>query len=388
MQPQVRQITKGPKFHWFGYYDKLEFDATGRCVLGMEVDFENRPPTNDDVVKVGMVDLEDGDRWIELGETRAWCWQQGCMLQWRPGHEDEVIWNDIDIAGGRFISHVLNVKTGDKRMLPMPMYSLSPDGKTAVMPDLRRVQDMRSGYGYPGLPDPNSEVLAPDDAGIWRMDVDTGDTELIVTHADMLKFPCDRCEGVDLLPQFKQWFNHLLFSPDGTRLIFLNRYMWEFHTRLVTVGVDGSDICVVEDYGGASHFIWRDPRHILCWSYRHPSDKPGFYLYEDKTSKDELIGEGKMVENGHCTYLKNLDWILNDTYGSAEKGQDLFLYHVPTDRKIMLGTFASPAEYTGDWRCDLHPRSSRDGKLVVFDSPHTGEGRQLHLVDISSIVDE
>ncbi len=41
----VRQITRGPKFHWFGYYDKLEFDPTGRYVLGMEVDFEHRSPT-------------------------------------------------------------------------------------------------------------------------------------------------------------------------------------------------------------------------------------------------------------------------------------------------------------------------------------------------------
>jgi len=34
----VRAITRGPKYHWFGYYDKLQFDPTGRCVLGMEVD--------------------------------------------------------------------------------------------------------------------------------------------------------------------------------------------------------------------------------------------------------------------------------------------------------------------------------------------------------------
>ena len=86
--PPVRRITRGPRHHWFGYYDKLQFDPTGRYVLGMEVDFEHRSPTADDVIKIGMVDLEDGDRWIELGESRAWCWQQGCMLQWRPGSND------------------------------------------------------------------------------------------------------------------------------------------------------------------------------------------------------------------------------------------------------------------------------------------------------------
>lgn len=52
--PQVRAITKGPKFHWFGYYDHLQFDPTSHYVLGMEVDFEHRSPLPEDVIKVAM----------------------------------------------------------------------------------------------------------------------------------------------------------------------------------------------------------------------------------------------------------------------------------------------------------------------------------------------
>ena len=81
----VRPITSGPSCHWFGYYDKFEVDPSGRYVLGMEVNFEHRSPRPKDVIRVGMVDLEEGNRWLELGESRAWCWQQGCMLQWLPG---------------------------------------------------------------------------------------------------------------------------------------------------------------------------------------------------------------------------------------------------------------------------------------------------------------
>lgn len=29
--PPVLAITRGPKFHWFGYYDKLQFDPSGRA---------------------------------------------------------------------------------------------------------------------------------------------------------------------------------------------------------------------------------------------------------------------------------------------------------------------------------------------------------------------
>ena len=62
MLPAVRQITHGPRFHWFGYYDKLQFDPSSRYVLGMESDFEGRQPEPGDRIRLGIVDLEDGDR--------------------------------------------------------------------------------------------------------------------------------------------------------------------------------------------------------------------------------------------------------------------------------------------------------------------------------------
>ncbi len=53
----IRAITHGPKFHWFGYYDKWQFDPTDRYVLGNEVNFEGRSPSRNDIIKVGMVDI-------------------------------------------------------------------------------------------------------------------------------------------------------------------------------------------------------------------------------------------------------------------------------------------------------------------------------------------
>src|SRR5437667_58594 len=70
--PPVRAITRGPKFHWFGYYDKLQFDPASRYALGMEGSFEHRMPAADDTVRLGMVDTADGDRWIDLGVSHSW----------------------------------------------------------------------------------------------------------------------------------------------------------------------------------------------------------------------------------------------------------------------------------------------------------------------------
>jgi len=40
----ARPATRGPKHHFFGYYDKCPWDATGRLLLALEVDFMGRPP--------------------------------------------------------------------------------------------------------------------------------------------------------------------------------------------------------------------------------------------------------------------------------------------------------------------------------------------------------
>jgi len=381
--PRVRAITRGPKFHWFGYYDKLQFDPTCRYALGMEVDFEHRSPKPDDVISIGMVDLKENDRWIKLGESSAWCWQQGCMLQWRPGSKNEIVFNDRQ--DDRFICHVLNVKIGKKRTLPYPFYTLSPDGHTAVAPDFRRIQDMRPGYGYAGLPDPHADDLAPKDSGIFRLDLETGHQKLIISIAEVAKIPNPHADFTGA----KHYFNHLLFNPDGSRFIFLHRWRINgkggFGTRMLTAQPDGSDIRVVDDYGRTSHFIWRDTRHILAWAW-HPSHGNDFYLYEDGTRKVEVVGKDIMTQNGHCSYLPSNKWILNDTYPDKQRKQNVYLYNVDTRKKIPLGGFYLPPQYKGEWRCDTHPRFSPDGRSVIIDSPHGGNGRQMHLIDISKIV--
>lgn len=378
----MRPVTAGPKFHWFGYYDKWQFDPSDRYALGMEVDFEGRSPRPEDEIALGLIDLQDGDRWSEIGRTQAWCWQQGCMLQWRPGSAREVLWNARE--GDAFVCRVLDVDSGRSRTLPRAVYSLSPDGKTAVCADFRRIQDMRPGYGYAGLPDPNAGVLAPDDVGIWAQDMDTGASELIVSVAQIAALPYPHGD----LSAAKHYFNHLLFSPDGTRFIFLHRWRFgdgPFHTRMLTAALDGTDVRVVDDYGKTSHFIWRDPARILAWSW-HPSAESAFYLYGDGDGQVEPVGQGAMRVNGHCTYLPGGRWVLNDTYPLGEaRTQELYLYDVASDRRVELGALTAPAEYTGEWRCDLHPRANRAGTQVMVDSAHAG-GRQMYLLDVSEIL--
>lgn len=380
--PNVRPITRGPKHHWFGYYDKFEFDPSDRYVLGMEVGFEHRSPRPEDEIRVGMVDLHDGDRWSELGSTTAWCWQQGCMLQWLPGSNSEVIWNDRE--AGRYVSRILDVKTNKKRTVPHPIYTVSPNGKIALAPDFRRLNDVRPGYGYVGIADPHANDLAPKETGLYRVDLQTGDQQMLFSFAEIAAFGTPKHPMTDA----KHKFNHLLFNPDGSRFVFLHRWRYPNGTRLsrmFTANPDGSDLRLLDDNGLTSHFIWRNNTHILAWS-NQPSHGPALYLFEDGSNNIEVVAKNAIKADGHVNYLPGGEWIVDDTYPNANRNQEVFLYNPSTDRRVSLGKFHSPPPYTGEWRCDTHPRISRNGRMLVIDSPHNGDGRQLHLIDLRDVL--
>lgn len=382
--PPIRQITHGPKFHWFGYYDKLQVDPTNRFALGMEVDFEHRSPTAKDTISLGIIDLKNNNDWTEISSTKSWCWQQGCMLQWIPNSEIEVIWNTRE--DDSFVSNIYNLETRETRNLSQAIYALSPNGQTAIGTDFRRINHMRPGYGYAGIPDPNYDKLAPNDTGIYSVNLSSSYSKLIVTIAEVSAIPFSSAD----ISKARHYFNHLLFNTNGSRFIFLHRWRFgktHFKTRMMTANTDGSNLHVVDDSGEMSHFIWRDPYTILGWSY-HPSYKNKFYLFKDLSDEaPKVLGAKTMTVNGHCSYLPGNKWILNDTYPSKnDRSQIPYLFNIETDQRIDLGIFPSPKSYTGEWRCDLHPRFSPDGKFVIIDSAHKGQGRQMYQIEIENLV--
>lgn len=383
----VTRITSDPLYHWGAYFDQLHFDPTNRYVISNEVDFQHRTPEPDDRITVGVIDTQDNFRWIPIGSTVAWNWQQGCMLQWIPGSSSEVIWNDR--VDGCFVSFVYDINTKKRRQLPAPVYGLSPNGEFALFPDFARLGDTRPGYGYCGIPDVNHDVLAPDNSGIWKMDLKTGVTKLLFSVSDIVSF---NSEG-RYSPDSKHWFNHVIVSPDSSEFIFLHRWRgadegtgWK--TRLYVASTkDGGNLRLLNDYGYVSHLLWRDPDNLISYSFQ-PQTGNSLYLYNVKTGSVKCMSGDFIKEDTHVSFVPgtNGEWILNDSYPNEFRFQSLYLYHLPTQTRIDLGEFYSPEEYVGEWRCDLHPRCSRDGKKVIFDSAHEGLGRQIYMVDISEFI--
>jgi hypothetical protein len=249
------------------------------------------------------------------------------------------------------------------------------------------VADCRPGYGYAGIKDRFFDDMGPEGSGITHLNLETGETKLIITHRQL----ATTGKVIENHPESKHHAYHLLCSPDGKRFILFHRWTQPKGgqlTRLITANMDGSDLRIVIPNGYASHFIWRDATHILSQSKGWlGNDQWGDFLFEDKDSGIVAeIGKGVLDSGGHLTYLRNNEWLLNDTYPKGiRRLQTPHLYHIKENRRIDLGHFAQPPEYKGEWRVDNHPRLSRDERTVCIDSTHTGQGRQLFVIDISAV---
>lgn len=372
--------------HWFGYYDKSPWDATGRYLLANRASIEGEQPTPGDTIDLGMIDLQDDNRFIPLDTTTEWSWQQGAMLQWvGPGYDQHVIYNRR--SGIRPGAVILNVHTTGTRVLDRPIYAVSPDGAQGVSLDFHRLHHLRRGYGYVSADPAEQEVFPrPDDRGIYHADLTTGDSELVLTLAEIAAF-----QPIGVPADKAQWVNHLQINPSGTRVAFLHRWALaeipHFATRLMTCNFDGSDLRVLGDAGTwstFSHYDWRDEHTLLMWARSRSADRGAFYRFDDRTGATEPVGEDVMTADGHCSYSPDRQWILNDSY-PREDYRTLYLYRVADGRRFDLGRFFSPPEMTGDLRCDLHPRWNREGKQVCIDSAHTGS-RRMYILDVTSIV--
>jgi len=381
--PPAHPVTFGPMNHFFGYYDKCPWDATGRYLLAMEVGFNDRQPEPGERLTIGMVDLHENNRYIALDQTLAWCWQQGTMLQWLGSAPDrEIIYNAYE--DNRYLSIIRDVHSGKTRRLPRPIYAVSGDATQAVTLDFDRLGRTRPGYGYIAGPETYKDDPAPAKAGIYWMDLKTGENRLIISIAQAVaNQPRSDFEGQH------HWFNHLQFNRSATRFIFLHRWgipgkRWG--TRAYTAKADGSDLRLIADTGMVSHFDWRGDDRILAFAL-NKNKKARFYLIDALSGDMETVGEGVLTSDGHCSYSPDRKWVLNDTYPNKQAIQTLMLYRPCDGKRIDIGEFYLPPKVHGKpFRVDLHPRWNRNGTQVCVDAWHEGPTRQVYVVDVGDVI--
>lgn len=378
----VRVSPDDPKHeYFFGYYDKSPWDATMRymiCMRAIDTWSEPDPLGPADIL---LIDTQNGYNIKKIATTHTWNVQQGCMAQWLgPDFKSHILYNDM--RDGKYCSVILNVETLEERVLPMPCYTVSADGKTALSLDFSRLHSLRLGYGYAELPETTKGVALPNATAVWKMNIETGEVTELLKYTDFANFQ-PRHEMQETGSVHK--VNHLMLSPNGKRFMVLYRWFCgqRKYTRLITCNVDGTDMYVLSDDDMVSHCYWKNVDEIIAFENKHEGGT-GYYLMKDKT-KDFVHLWPQISNDGHPSYspLHN-GMVLFDTYPNKRRIQEI---KIAIDKdvegkqiKIVAKVF-SPFKYDNDTRCDLHPRWSNDGKAICFDGTFEGH-RGLYVINL------
>ena len=128
--------------YFFGYYDKSPWDATGRYIICMRAKDTWSEPDPVESADILLIDTLKSNSICKIATTHTWNVQQGCMAQWLgPDYKSHILYNDI--RQGKYCSIVLNIEAGVERVLPMPAYTVSADGKIALSLDFSRLHSLQ-----------------------------------------------------------------------------------------------------------------------------------------------------------------------------------------------------------------------------------------------------
>lgn len=408
--------------YYFGYYDKSPLSDDGKKLLALKVSFIDHIPNKYDEAIIGYFDIDSGD-FRELTKTKTFNWQQGCMLQWLgPKYNSHIIYNDIH--DGEFVSIIYDLNTEKKQILPIAVYSVSPNGDKAICIDNERHHWCRRGYSYDGISnkDKNKNIVQGD--GIFLLDIEKSSIKKIISIEQM-----NLIKPLKTMFEGENYLEHLMVSPCGKKFTFLHRWknFGGIYARLYVADIDGRNIELINDSGRMSHFSWRNSNQIIGWGglsnpinslrkykniakyfikplmpiYRwiasgdsvegnsiisRAASGDSYILFDITTKKNNRVLADKLNKDGHpsiCPSNRNL--MITDTYPGTGHVCELILANISTSETFVLDRLKSIDDYDNSpLRCDLHPKWSFCGKYVCIDTMNEGR-RGMYLYRIEDV---
>lgn len=375
VEGDIIRVTPNDGNEYFcGYYGKSPFDATDRFLLFNKAKETYRDTAPSDPLELCVLDVEKNDIYV-IGKVYAWNNQQGCMAQWiGPDYYSKIIYNDY--RDGEYCSIVFNwILKQEEKVIPLPIYDLSNDGKTALTLDFSRLHRLRPGYGYSNCQEKTKGELCPDDYCIWKIDTENFKIEGVLKYTDLYNFEHDESmEGAE------HKVNHIMINPSGSRFMVIHRWIknGKKRSRLLTASMDGSDLFNLSDENYVSHCFWKNDNEILSF-LRKSKYGDHYYLLRDKSDKYSMLWP-VLKTDGHCSYSHNRTFVVTDSYPDRQRISTLYVLK-EKEEPISVARVFSPFRYDNEFRCDLHPRWNFKDDKICFDSACEGR-RAVYILKV------
>ena len=227
---QVTQLTRGQHHHFFGYIGQsltTPWNASGRYILSLRTTFHDRMPHPGEAADVVLIDTHNGYRVLPIEKCRAWNFQQGTMFYWNPKQpETQFFFNDRDLETNLVFTVLYDIERNERireyrfEDASVANGGVSPTGEFFLAINYGRMARLRPVTGYPGAADPTAATPAPDNDGIFRVDIQTGAHKLIVSFRQLRDLLRGRHEKID---EVGFYINHSLSNRSGEYVYFYAR---------------------------------------------------------------------------------------------------------------------------------------------------------------------
>ncbi len=394
----VKCVTPDDGFYIHNFFDVCPWSPSGRYLVCSRLPFQDHPPEPGDPADICVIDLEEET--IEtVYTTPAWGMQTGAHQQW--GRTDDRLYFN-DMKNGLPTGVKFDLETRTPEFLDGPIYQVAPDETCAVSPAFMIFNHLQLGYTATLAPELDRPAApgAPEDDGLWRVDLGTGETSLLYSFRQVYDIVPDR----EVLDGYAFYGHYPQFNPQGTRLSYpVMALCPEQGTRkmmMVTSRADGSELTVAlpwQDWVSGHHPCWHPDGERITMNLAAPGEEMRFCIFNwDGTGKQTLVPD--IIGSGHPSVHRDGRFLLTDAYPNEPMCKDEL---VP----IRLIDLQRGTESAACWiwtmgrtpypernknavlRVDPHPAWSRDHTHACFTGA-PDERRQLFIVDLRPLLAE
>jgi len=384
---KIEQITSGSKHHFFGYIGQCQtipWNATDRYILGMEIEHIDRLPRPEEAATIILVDTQNDNRIIRVDKTHAWNPQQGTMFYWNPlAAETQFFFNDRDVTTGKVFTVLYDIEKRSRireyrnDKAPIGNGGVAQKGGAFLGINYGRLARLRLVTGYPEALDWSRAENAPDNDGIFVVDVKTGTRRLLVSYrqlADKLK---SRYPDIEDIPLF---INHTLWNRTGDRVYFFARGNWGTSKDKkinvpCSVHADGTELTLHETHIGG-HPEWAEG-HLLIGR----QGKSQVFYDVDTRKVVGKLGTPDIFPNpeGDISLSPDAKWFVN---GYKRKNENRFVVYRLSDGLHGRSKGIDKGSYSGDIRIDPAPRWNRANNAILVPGLAANKTRQMFIIRI------
>ena len=385
---QVTQLTRGQHHHFFGYIGQsltTPWNASGRYILSLRTTFHDRMPHPGEAADVVLIDTHNGYRVLPIEKCRAWNFQQGTMFYWNPKQpETQFFFNDRDLETNLVFTVLYDIERNERireyrfEDASVANGGVSPTGEFFLAINYGRMARLRPVTGYPGAADPTAATPAPDNDGIFRVDIQTGAHKLIVSFRQLRDLLRGRHKKID---EVGFYINHSLSNRSGEYVYFYARARYDGNSMAVnvpcSVRTDGTQLKAHQFIGG--HPEW-DQGNVVIGA---KDDRQVRY----DINQQAIVGQIATPEiipspGGDISLSPDANWFVCG-YATGGRSQNRYAIVRRSDGAYAHSPAFSRGPYTrGELRIDPAPRWNRDQTAILVPGM-TDEGtRQLHLIEI------